>query len=403
MVANMELIEEFLESALAKWVLLFQPMVDGAGRPPPHSPYPDADPPPRGTGSWYTRLTDGVFLNEVMRLIDPNPKVEQLYHRDAGGSMLRLQNFSILNRHLRAFYQEDLQQLILIPLPNIAVLGQDPFTEAAVEELTRLLLLLLGCAVQCENKERFIQQIQSLDIQTQAAIASCIQEVTQDPRMVLPLQWEELRGLGEAELELAFGSMAKQIQSLLAQRDTHLERLTELSREREELDPDPGGPSLGDPTAWPPQGAALQLADSRAKLRRLKQQLEDKGDQLLDYKQEVETMEEQLRKLHKENRALQGELRGVRSLRDELDCARERSSRVEPLQQELLSLRHKLRSLELTRTQLKWVVGLGSLCTGGATTAPCLIFILPGLFYIRIVPIEQEPMSSRPKIQDSAP
>lgn len=35
----------------------------------------------------------------------------------------------------------------------------------------------------------------------------------------------------------------------------------------------------------------------------------------------------------------------------------------------------------------------------GATTAPCLIFILPGLFYIRIVPIEQEPMSSRPKIQ----
>ncbi|XP_068602832.1 sodium-coupled neutral amino acid transporter 5b [Brachionichthys hirsutus] len=35
----------------------------------------------------------------------------------------------------------------------------------------------------------------------------------------------------------------------------------------------------------------------------------------------------------------------------------------------------------------------------GATTAPSLIFILPGLFYIRIIPAEQEPMSSRPKIQ----
>ncbi|KAM9855254.1 sodium-coupled neutral amino acid transporter 3-like [Aulostomus maculatus] len=35
----------------------------------------------------------------------------------------------------------------------------------------------------------------------------------------------------------------------------------------------------------------------------------------------------------------------------------------------------------------------------GATTAPSLIFILPGLFYIRIIPTEQEPMSSRPKIQ----
>ncbi|KAM9828593.1 sodium-coupled neutral amino acid transporter 3-like [Syngnathus typhle] len=35
----------------------------------------------------------------------------------------------------------------------------------------------------------------------------------------------------------------------------------------------------------------------------------------------------------------------------------------------------------------------------GATTAPSLIFILPGLFYIRIIPNEQEPMNSRPKIQ----
>uniref|UniRef100_A0A8C7ZCX7 Solute carrier family 38 member 5b n=1 Tax=Oryzias sinensis TaxID=183150 RepID=A0A8C7ZCX7_9TELE len=35
----------------------------------------------------------------------------------------------------------------------------------------------------------------------------------------------------------------------------------------------------------------------------------------------------------------------------------------------------------------------------GATTAPTLIFILPGLFYIRIVPKTQEPMNSRPKIQ----
>lgn len=35
----------------------------------------------------------------------------------------------------------------------------------------------------------------------------------------------------------------------------------------------------------------------------------------------------------------------------------------------------------------------------GATTAPSLIFILPGLFYIRIIPTDQEPIKSRPKIQ----
>lgn len=35
----------------------------------------------------------------------------------------------------------------------------------------------------------------------------------------------------------------------------------------------------------------------------------------------------------------------------------------------------------------------------GATSAPSLIFILPGVFYLRIVPEEQEPLKSRPKIQ----
>ncbi|XP_073675013.1 sodium-coupled neutral amino acid transporter 3 [Garra rufa] len=35
----------------------------------------------------------------------------------------------------------------------------------------------------------------------------------------------------------------------------------------------------------------------------------------------------------------------------------------------------------------------------GATSAPSLIFILPGIFYILIVPEQQEPLKSRPKIQ----
>ncbi|XP_051810868.1 coiled-coil domain containing 88A [Acanthochromis polyacanthus] len=347
-----EIIEEFMESALAQWIQLFENMVESEDGVPLYSQYMEVNSVSKSARERYLRLTNGVFLNEVMRFIDPNPKVERLFDSERDDHMLRVQNFSILNRHLRAFYQEDLQQLILMPLPNVAILGQDPLTEAAVEELRRLLLLLLGCAVQCEKKETFIQQIQSLDIETQAAIASCIQQVTQDPRMVLPLQWEELVEDEGADLQLVFSSMAKQIQSLLAHRDTHLERIAELCRERENQ-ADSNMVSLGGHSEEPPQGLALQLADSKAKLRRLKQQLEDKGDQILDYKQEIETMEEQLRKLQKENRSLQGEVRGMRALRDELDCARERAARSEQLQTELQSCKHRLRSLELTRTQLK--------------------------------------------------
>ncbi|XP_077388443.1 coiled-coil domain containing 88A isoform X2 [Festucalex cinctus] len=345
-------IEEFMEGALVHWVHLFEKMVEKESNVLLSSQYIEVNNVSHNSRDCYLRLTNGIFLNEVMRIIDPNPRVERLFDSDMDDYMQRIQNFSILNRHLRAFYQEDLQQLILMPLPNIAILGQDPFTEAAVEELRRLLLLLLGCAVQCEHKETFIQQIQSLDIETQAALAVCIQQVTQDPRSVLPLQWEELLEVEGADLKLVFSSMAKQIQGMLAQRDTHLERIAELCREREAHADSPLEP-LGGHNDEPPQGLALQLADSKAKVRRLKQQLDDKGDQLLDYKQEIQMMEDQLKKLQKKNRSLQNESRGLRALRDELDCARERAARSEQLQNELQSCKHRLRSLEVTRTQLK--------------------------------------------------
>lgn len=49
---------------------------------------------------------------------------------------------------------------------------------AGVKELERLLLLLLGCAVQCDKKEEMIEIIQNLDISVQHAMVSYIQQVS---------------------------------------------------------------------------------------------------------------------------------------------------------------------------------------------------------------------------------
>ncbi len=54
-----------------------------------------------------------------------------------------------------------------------------------------------------------------------------------------------------------------------------------------------------------------------------------------------------------QNRAMQVEARVSRGLKDELDCLRERAARVEQLQAELKNCTHRLRSMELYRTQLK--------------------------------------------------
>ncbi|KAJ8337988.1 hypothetical protein SKAU_G00369540 [Synaphobranchus kaupii] len=344
-----EILDEFMTSALVIWVHLFDNVVDGEGDGPLSTQYLEVNSSSQNSQHKYLRLTNGIFLNEVMRVIDPNPKVEQICRNENNNEVLRVQNFSVLNRHLRSYYQEDLQQLLLMPLPNVAVLGRDPLTEASVGELRRLLLLLLGCAVQCERKEEFIQQIQSLDIETQTAIATCIQEVTQDPSNVLPLQWGELSAVEGPELQGLFNTMAQHIQAMLFQRDSLLERIAELYQEHELMERTPS-PSAYQDT---PQGLAVQLADSRAKLRRLRQELEEKGDQLLDYKQEVQAMEVELRKLRQENRTLHGEARTARNLRDELDYLRERAAKADRLQSELQSCAHRLRSLDLYRTQLQ--------------------------------------------------
>lgn len=45
---------------------------------------------------------------------DSNPKVEQIYYNVGDDKILRVQNFSILNRHLRSYYQvPDLIKLYL--------------------------------------------------------------------------------------------------------------------------------------------------------------------------------------------------------------------------------------------------------------------------------------------------
>ena len=51
-------------------------------------------------------------------------------------------------------------------------------TEASEAELERTLLLVLGCAVQCDDREQFIDNIRhGLDVDTQSAIVQAIQQV----------------------------------------------------------------------------------------------------------------------------------------------------------------------------------------------------------------------------------
>ncbi|KAK1148588.1 girdin-like [Acipenser oxyrinchus oxyrinchus] len=98
-----EVLEEFLASALVAWVKTFEPLVEGGDEL--SAPYLEVNSGSHDALRQYLRLLDGVFLNRVLRLIDPNPKAERVYRNERSDEVLRVQNLSILTRHLRQYYQ----------------------------------------------------------------------------------------------------------------------------------------------------------------------------------------------------------------------------------------------------------------------------------------------------------
>nr|XP_029481680.1 girdin-like [Oncorhynchus nerka] len=123
----------------------------------------------------YPELLDGVVLNKIMIQINPKATLPSVNKVNNDPSQ-RILNLTVLIRQIKTYYLETLRQLIMMPLPSVLLLGRTPHCEQSLEEMKKLLLLLLGCAVQCEKKEEYVERIQTLDFDTKAAIAAHIQE-----------------------------------------------------------------------------------------------------------------------------------------------------------------------------------------------------------------------------------
>ncbi|XP_067403179.1 protein Daple isoform X2 [Emydura macquarii macquarii] len=313
----------------------------------------------------YMDLVDGVFLNKIMLQIDPRPTNQRVNKHVNNDVNLRIQNLTILVRNIKIYYQEVLQQLIVMHLPNVLMIGKDPLSGKSMDEIKKLLLLVLGCAVQCERKEEFIERIKQLDIETQAAIVSHIQEVTHNQENVFDLQWLELPDMAPEELESLSRNMVFHLKRLIDERDECTELIVDLTQERDYLQsqqpPSPLKTSSPDSSPNPAnhlsnedkQHLAVELADTKAKLRRVRQELEEKTEQLVDTKHEAEQFVLELQKIKQENIHLAADARSARAYRDELDSLKEKANRVERLEMELVRCKEKLHDVDFYKARME--------------------------------------------------
>ncbi|XP_034717173.1 girdin-like isoform X5 [Etheostoma cragini] len=334
-------LDQFMLSPLVTWVKTFMPH-DG------------------GMHVDFSELLDGVFLNDIMTQINPSatPQGANKVSRDPSQ---RIQNLNFLVQQIKTYYMDNLRQLIMIPLPNVLMLGRNPHCEQSLAEMKKLLLLLLGCAVQCEKKEEYIERIRMLDFDTKAAIAAHIQELTHSQENVLDLQWLESSEVHPDELEDVARNMATHLRQLLNQRDTHLETIAELMQEKEGVvsllntpsSPQSGSYSPSMQQTGTQQHLAVELADSKAKIRRLRQELEEKSEQMLDSRHELENMEAELKRIQQENSQLLVDARASRTYRDELDALRERAMKADKLESEVGRYREQLHKMEFYKANVE--------------------------------------------------
>jgi len=110
-------------------------------------------------------LADGVVLHRVLREIAPDHFPDGALKDSCGSNaILRATNIKKLLRALEGYYRDALLQDL-----DCGYVDPEQVAQADAAEVSKVVELVLGCAVQCDDKQRYIQRLmKDLDKQSQA-------------------------------------------------------------------------------------------------------------------------------------------------------------------------------------------------------------------------------------------
>lgn len=142
-------------------------------------------------------------------------------------------------------------------------------SRVGLEQMKLLLTLLLGAAVQCPNKQIFIGRIKELTVDTQHAIVELIKQVTDNHTLVISNDTVE---------QLPAERMYSHIIRIAKERDRyHSNWISSLSTEHEATKSTMASSSSASnsstPSAMDNNHMAVELADLKSKLRKIRQEL----------------------------------------------------------------------------------------------------------------------------------
>ncbi|KAL3869534.1 hypothetical protein ACJMK2_042202 [Sinanodonta woodiana] len=301
-------------------------------------------------------LSDGVAMAQVLHQIDPEyfneTWMSKIKTDDVTNWRLKVNN---LKKILKGILEYNLEVLGIqihdFQMPDVNAIGE----HISATELGRLLQLILGCAVNCNEKQEYIQRIMAMEESVQHVVMTAIQELMTKEMTTgegdsetgeqLRRTVEELNGALAAKEELMqrCHELDLQVTALLDEKQVmHMEneRLLERLNQAENLD-DPG-------TAGGKR--FLQLQNQLEQLQEEVFKLEAGKD---DFRIRYEVMFKECSDLKDKNSEMTALVEENRNLRDELDVSRHSSEQVAKYEAIIENYKKKMEELSDLRGQVK--------------------------------------------------
>ncbi|PWA26824.1 hypothetical protein CCH79_00000760, partial [Gambusia affinis] len=326
-------------------------------------------------------LTSGVVMAQILQKIDISYFNDAWITRikpEAGDNWrLKVSNLKKILKGILDYYQEVLGQHINdFTLPDVNLIGEH--SDAA--ELGRMLQLILGCAVNCEQKQEYIQTIMVMEESVQHVVMTAIQELMSKETAVTPGGNDSY-----VDLDRELKKTIEELNDALATKEEIAQRCRELDlqafhaqEERDRLRLDFN--ELEERVAALQEEKSSLLAENQVLMERLNQsdsiedinspagrrhlQLQTQLEQLQeetfrleaakdDYRIRCEELEKELLDVKSQNEELTSLADEAQSLKDEMDVLRHSSDKVSKLEGTVEHYKKKLEDMGLLRRQIK--------------------------------------------------
>jgi flagellar biosynthesis/type III secretory pathway chaperone len=255
-----------------------------------------------GTIETVTDIADGVIFHKIMNAVDPNTYGMTRVNRTVGGDIsLRLHNLQLAVNGVVHFYLTSQQQLILSSLPDIVTIAHKPTSEKSLDELERFMILLLGCAIQSDNKEQLIEQMKNMQVERQQALIFYIQKITETTEFVCSLDWNDLCDIAKTDLEALCRTAYVHMQRVAKERDTLFDTLIDIVQERDFYKKEQQ--AMNDESVYkasPSPQINAEVIELKKQVRIFQEDNDHKSDAIAELSQQLEQAKAALQKLHAE-------------------------------------------------------------------------------------------------------